>query len=159
MASGFFSYDNRMTKALPVDDNKRVYPRLIPNAIFSVAHPQPVLNPVLVALSADALKLIGLENLDHLTPKEMEELVLILSGNKVDSGSSPHAHCYCGYQFGIFTGQLGDGAAISLGEVISPKNPNDEMFSSDEFISNRMNSLQRWELQIKGAGITTFSRK
>ena len=142
-----------MTKALPVDDNKRVYPRLTPSAIYSVAHPQPVKNPVLVAYSADALKLLGLDGLESLSAKQIDELVLILSGNKVDNGSSPHAHCYCGYQFGIFTGQLGDGAAISLGEVISRMNVSDEM--SDD----NSGAIQRWELQIKGAGITTFSRK
>ncbi|CAM9848078.1 unnamed protein product, partial [Phaeothamnion confervicola] len=49
------------------------------------------------------------------------------------------AHCYCGHQFGSFAGQLGDGAAIYLGEVV-----------------NRAG--ERWELQLKGAGLTPFSR-
>lgn len=39
------------------------------------------------------------------------------SGNELLPGSEPSAHCYCGYQFGYFSGQLGDGAAMYLGEV------------------------------------------
>ena len=54
-------------------------------------------------------------------------------------GSETAAHCYCGHQFGVFAGQLGDGAAIYLGEVINSKN-------------------ERWEIQLKGAGLTPYSR-
>lgn len=46
--------------------------------------------------------------------------------------------CYGGHQFGSWAGQLGDGRAISLGEVV--------------------NRGQRWELQLKGAGKTPYSR-
>ena len=46
--------------------------------------------------------------------------------------------CYGGHQFGNWAGQLGDGRAISLGEVVHDK--------------------QRWELQLKGAGKTPYSR-
>lgn len=35
-------------------------------------------------------------------------------------GAEPHSHCYCGHQFGSFAGQLGDGAAMYLGEVEGP---------------------------------------
>lgn len=49
------------------------------------------------------------------------------------------AHVYCGHQFGNFAGQLGDGAAMYLGDL---KNPNGE----------------RMELQFKGAGKTPCSR-
>jgi serine/tyrosine/threonine adenylyltransferase len=46
--------------------------------------------------------------------------------------------CYGGHQFGTWAGQLGDGRAISVGEVVS--------------------GGQRWELQLKGAGKTPYSR-
>lgn len=46
--------------------------------------------------------------------------------------------CYGGHQFGSWAGQLGDGRAISLGEVL--------------------NAGKRWELQLKGAGKTPYSR-
>lgn len=65
------------------------------------------------------------------------EFVEYFSGNRALSGAEPAAHCYCGHQFGYFSGQLGDGAAMYLGEVV--------------------NSLgQRWELQFKGAGLTPY---
>lgn len=38
-------------------------------------------------------------------------------GNKLLPGAEPAAHCYCGFQFGYFSGQLGDGATMYLGEV------------------------------------------
>ena len=53
--------------------------------------------------------------------------------------ASQHAHCYCGHQFGSFSGQLGDGAALYLGEVVNSKG-------------------ERWEIQFKGAGPTPYSR-
>lgn len=42
------------------------------------------------------------------------------TGNKLMPGADPHSHCYCGHQFGSFAGQLGDGAAMYLGEVEGP---------------------------------------
>uniref|UniRef100_A0A8D0N2L3 Selenoprotein O n=1 Tax=Sus scrofa TaxID=9823 RepID=A0A8D0N2L3_PIG len=62
------------------------------------------------------------------------------SGNALLPGSEPAAHCYCGHQFGQFAGQLGDGAAMYLGEVCTAAG-------------------ERWELQLKGAGPTPFSRQ
>jgi uncharacterized protein YdiU (UPF0061 family) len=43
----------------------------------------------------------------------------LLSGGLLFEGATPLSHCYCGYQFGSFSGQLGDGRAISLGDVHS----------------------------------------
>ena len=63
----------------------------------------------------------------------------MFGGNRKLEGSVTAAHCYCGHQFGHFSGQLGDGAAISLGQVV---NDNGE----------------KWEMQLKGAGKTPFSR-
>lgn len=51
----------------------------------------------------------------------------------------PMSHCYCGHQFGAFAGQLGDGRAISLGDIIA---------KNGELI----------DLNLKGSGITPFSR-
>lgn len=51
----------------------------------------------------------------------------------------PYAQCYGGHQFGMWAGQLGDGRAITLGEVLNSKG-------------------ERWELQLKGAGKTPYSR-
>jgi uncharacterized protein YdiU (UPF0061 family) len=54
--------------------------------------------------------------------------------------SQPYAQCYGGHQFGSWAGQLGDGRAITLGEIVSSQG-------------------QRWELQLKGAGKTPYSRR
>jgi hypothetical protein len=66
-------------------------------------------------------------------------VVLCCVNSRIIPGSEPAAHCYCGYQFGYFSGQLGDGATMYLGEIIN-------------------NDGERWELQFKGAGQTPYSR-
>uniref|UniRef100_A0A8C7I6N1 Selenoprotein O n=1 Tax=Oncorhynchus kisutch TaxID=8019 RepID=A0A8C7I6N1_ONCKI len=63
----------------------------------------------------------------------------VVNGSKVMPGSEPAAHCYCGHQFGSFAGQLRDRAACYLGEVKAP------------------NPCVRWEIQVKGAGLTPYS--
>uniref|UniRef100_A0A3B4AR62 Selenoprotein O n=1 Tax=Periophthalmus magnuspinnatus TaxID=409849 RepID=A0A3B4AR62_9GOBI len=66
-------------------------------------------------------------------------------------GSEPAAHCYCGHQFGQFAGQLGDGAACYLGEVKVPPGQNPDLLLE--------NPSGRWEIQVKGAGLTPYSRQ
>ena len=58
--------------------------------------------------------------------KEMAKILKIdkietdlLSGNKLCTGMAPYAQCYGGHQFGAWAGQLGDGRAITLGEINS----------------------------------------
>lgn len=65
-----------------------------------------------------------------------EDLVSVFAGNSLLPGMSPYAARYGGHQFGHWAGQLGDGRAISLGETNSG-----------------------WEIQLKGAGITPYSRR
>lgn len=97
-------------------------------------------NPRLIAYSPDALALLGIDPPPAGETDAFEEkLASFLSGNSLPEGAATYAHCYCGHQFGGFAGQLGDGAAIYLGEVLG----------KDE---------NRWELQLKGAGPTPYSR-
>ena len=63
----------------------------------------------------------------------------MLGGNRVLPGMQPYAARYGGHQFGHWAGQLGDGRAITLGEVVSTDGA-------------------RYELQLKGAGRTPYSR-
>jgi uncharacterized protein YdiU (UPF0061 family) len=82
-------------------------------------------------------------------------LAELLCGNMLFQGSNPISHCYCGHQFGYFSGQLGDGRAISLGDV--PTHQNEENKQTIEKLG-----LRNWELvdlQIKGGGLTPFSRR
>jgi len=62
-----------------------------------------------------------LVNIARLPPVEYLQCPLrVNTGNKLMPGAQPHAHAYCGHQFGSFAGQLGDGAAMYLGEVEGP---------------------------------------
>ncbi len=70
---------------------------------------------------------------------ESAEFAQIFAGNALMDGMTPFAACYGGHQFGNWAGQLGDGRAISLGEIVNE-------------------SGERWELQLKGAGRTPYSR-
>lgn len=101
-------FDNRTINQLPIDSVKENYVRTVNGACFSRVTPTPVDNPKLVVYSPTALSLLDL------TPDEIESEVFVeyFSGNKVLPGSEPAAHCYCGHQFGYFSGQLGDGAAM-----------------------------------------------
>ena len=79
----------------------------------------------------------------------------IFGGLEVPPGSVPFAHCYGGFQFGNWVGQLGDGRAISLGHVIQVAMNEDH---DDDEQSLHLREIGRWELQIKGAGRTPYSR-
>uniref|UniRef100_A0A5G2Q861 Selenoprotein O n=1 Tax=Sus scrofa TaxID=9823 RepID=A0A5G2Q861_PIG len=131
-------FDNRALRALPVEtpppgpEGAPSAPRPVPGACFSRVRPAPLRQPRVVALSEPALALLGLGG--------EAEAALFFSGNALLPGSEPAAHCYCGHQFGQFAGQLGDGAAMYLGEVCTAAG-------------------ERWELQLKGAGPTPFSRQ
>ncbi|XP_054911445.1 selenoprotein O2 isoform X2 [Poeciliopsis prolifica] len=131
------AFNNTVLKRLPVDVSAGPGSRTVPAACFSrVGSLHPLLRPRLVALSQPALSLLGLTvqavQDDPLAPE-------YLSGSRALPGSEPAAHCYCGHQFGLFAGQLGDGAVMYLGEVESE-------------------TQGRWEIQVKGAGVTPYSR-
>ena len=97
--------------------------------------PTPIHAPYLVAFNPDVAAL--LEPNGGLRP---DAAVLdVMAGNAVPAGADPWAAVYAGHQFGVFVRQLGDGRAITLGEV-------------DDGAGGR------WEWQLKGAGTTAFSR-
>ncbi|KAJ8002931.1 hypothetical protein DPEC_G00164090 [Dallia pectoralis] len=141
-------FDNVALKKLPVDTSDQSGPRTVEGACFSRVKPQPLIKPRFVAVSSDALSLIGLNTPDVLDDPLAPEY---LGGCRVMPGSEPAAHCYCGHQFGSFAGQLGDGAACFLGEVKAPADQCPELL--------RENPSGRWEIQIKGSGQTPFSRQ
>uniref|UniRef100_A0A668RGL5 Selenoprotein O n=1 Tax=Oreochromis aureus TaxID=47969 RepID=A0A668RGL5_OREAU len=128
-------FDNVALKKLPLDPSEEQGVRQVKGACFSRVTPQPLTKPRFVAVSHQALALLGLDGEEVVNDPLGPEY---LSGSKVMLGSEPAAHCYCGHQFGQFAGQLGDGAACYLGEVKVPG---------------------RWEIQVKGAGLTPYSRQ
>lgn len=140
-------FDNVALKQLPLDPSTEPGVRQVRGACFSRVQPTPLKNPKFVAVSGPALALLGLDADEVLKDPLGPEY---LSGSKVMSGSEPAAHCYCGHQFGQFAGQLGDGAACYLGEVKAPMDQSPELLHE--------NPTGRWEIQVKGAGLTPYSR-
>lgn len=136
-------FDNVALRKLPLDPSEDAGVRQVKGACFSRVKPQPLTNPRFVAVSHEALALLGLDGEEVVDDPLAAEY---LSGSRVMPGSEPAAHCYCGHQFGQFAGQLGDGAACYLGEV---KVPPDQ---------DQQNPSGRWEIQVKGAGLTPYSR-
>jgi uncharacterized protein YdiU (UPF0061 family) len=107
----------------------------LPETFREERAPSGLADTRLVAASVDAAALI------ELAPGELEreEFLHIVSGRALLRAMQPVAAMYGGHQFGVWAGQLGDGRAITLGEV-----------------TNRRG--EPWELQLKGAGQTMFSR-
>jgi uncharacterized protein YdiU (UPF0061 family) len=129
------SFDNRFTRKLPADPESDNFRRQVPKACYSRVLPTKVTAPELVAFSREAA---GLIDLDESTCRS-EAFTRVFTGNLVLPGMDPFAMCYGGHQFGNWAGQLGDGRAINLGEVINSYG-------------------NRWMLQLKGAGATPYSR-
>jgi serine/tyrosine/threonine adenylyltransferase len=110
------------------------YARLPPRFYVRQA-PASVPAPRLVRLNQSLAVELGLD------PRWLSsaEGASVLAGNKVPEGAEPLAMAYAGHQFGGFVPQLGDGRAILLGEVLSPRG-------------------ERFDIQLKGSGRTPFSR-
>jgi len=107
----------------------------LPETYYSRVCPTPVPDPYLVCHSPEALRLLDLDESEISRP----ELIETLAGNQLLPGMDAIAALYAGHQFGQYVSQLGDGRAILLGEV---KNAAGE----------------GWEVQLKGAGRTPYSR-
>ncbi len=129
------NFDNRFTRLLPADPEPGNFRRQVPAACYSCVFPTPVKAPQTAAVSREAAQLLGLDDADC----RSKDFARVFSGNKVLPGMDPFAMCYGGHQFGNWAGQLGDGRAINLGEVVNL-------------------SGERWMIQLKGAGPTPYSR-
>ena len=130
-----FDFDNSFVRELPADSDPAVYSRQVYGAAYSRVMPAPVQAPQLAAHSREVAALVGFSEEDV----ARQLFADVFGGNALIEGMEPYAANYGGHQFGQWAGQLGDGRAITLAEVI-----------------NR--SGQRWELQLKGAGKTPYSR-
>ena len=130
------TFDNRFLHTLPGDANTRNHSRQVHGALWSRVEPAAVAAPRLIAYSPEVASTLGLSDAQMHSP----EMVSALAGNGKLPGMETYATAYGGHQFGNWAGQLGDGRAIFLGEVIAP-------------------DQQRFELQLKGAGPTPYSRR
>ena len=129
------TFDDRFVRELPADPVPVNTPRQVRGAAYTRVDPSKARAPKLVHFSREVAEELGLTPLDF----EKPELIEALAGSRVLDGMKPYAAAYGGHQFGNWAGQLGDGRAITLGEVVTP-------------------DARRLELQLKGAGRTPYSR-
>ncbi len=111
------------------------YARL-PQVFYAKLNPTPLESPpYLIHANHAAAKLIDLD------PEQCQrtEFATVFGGSALAPGMDPLAMLYSGHQFGIYVPQLGDGRAILLGEATNERG-------------------ERWDLHLKGAGMTPFSR-
>ncbi len=101
------------------------------SVFLSSVSPTPMPRPELIGWSASLAQLLNIDR--------SEVTLQILAGNKLPPGFKPYASRYGGHQFGHWAGQLGDGRAITLGQVVNLKGI--------------------FEVQIKGSGLTPYSRR
>ena len=113
--------------------DQNIVPEEVPEAFYALVEPTPVNKNELIAWSHELANDFGLER-----PTEGD--LQILAGNALHKQGSPFALRYGGHQFGHWAGQLGDGRAITLFEA-------------------KNSSGERHEFQLKGPGLTPFSRR
>lgn len=117
-------------------------PRMVKGALYTYVRPEETKSTELLGVSRTAMRDIGLSDGQENT----EDFMKTMAGNKIfwdeksGEGVYPWAQCYGGWQFGSWAGQLGDGRAISLFESTNPS------------------TKTRYEVQLKGAGRTPYSR-
>ncbi|MBC7745222.1 MAG: YdiU family protein, partial [Flavobacterium sp.] len=127
------NFKNDFVHTFPGDDSGKLQIRQTPGQLYSKAIPTPVQKPFLLGWSDGLAEKLGIQK-----PNDLD--VEILGGNHITPSMLPYAACYAGHQFGNWAGQLGDGRAITLGEWETPGG-------------------ETWELQLKGAGLTPYSRR
>ncbi|PNS14617.1 UPF0061 protein [Sphaceloma murrayae] len=126
-------------------------PRQVKDGLYTYVRPDPPTNPELLSVSPAALETLTLSPSAPTDPDFASTVsgssILTFSPDDLPSTSPeeqrksiiyPWAQRYGGFQFGQWAGQLGDGRAISLFEIPTPS--------------------ARYELQLKGAGRTPYSR-
>lgn len=117
---------------------------------FSPVMASRLLDPVVVSSNKLLAEELGIDP-DNLDSPEMLE---VMSGNFMTANIKPIALVYSGHQFGVWAGQLGDGRAMTLGELPVV----DAVTSSTELLDSELLDSELWDIQLKGAGPTPYSR-
>ncbi|MBT3878869.1 MAG: YdiU family protein [Candidatus Scalindua sp.] len=129
------AFDNSFTRELPADPETENYRRQVKQACYSRVKPTKVSQPQLVSYAREMAEKLDLAS----EVCETADFVEVFSGNRLLAGMDCYSTCYGGHQFGSWAGQLGDGRAINLGEIVNQQG-------------------ERWALQLKGAGPTPYAR-
>ena len=126
--------NDTFNQQLPVDSNVSNTRRQVFEAAFSFVSPRVPSHPKLLHVADEVAELLGISQAET----QSLDFLNLVSGSAVYPDSKPYAMAYAGHQFGNWAGQLGDGRAINLFEIL--------------------HNNQRWTLQLKGAGETPYSR-
>lgn len=129
------AFEYNFKNATPGDPSGLILPRQTPGMLWASTDPRVASNPQLLLASQSCEKLLDLSSLES----DSAEAAQFLTGSKLHFNCTPYSTRYGGHQFGHWADQLGDGRAITLGEVKSPHG--------------------RFELQLKGAGQSAYSRR
>jgi uncharacterized protein YdiU (UPF0061 family) len=105
------------------------------DAFSTTVLPEPIADPRLVVASTAAMALLDLDP----AQAELPVFAEIFSGHKLWADADPRAMVYSGHQFGSYNPRLGDGRGLLLGEVYNEAG-------------------EHWDLHLKGAGQTPYSR-
>lgn len=106
----------------------------LPAGFYTRLAPQGLNQPRLLHANSQVAGIIGLSE----TALSSPEFLAVCAGADSLPGGISLAAVYSGHQFGVWAGQLGDGRAHLLGEVVTPAGG--------------------WEWQLKGSGRTPYSR-
>ena len=128
-------FDDLFARSMPADPDLRVQPRQVRGVLYTPTQPTAVRAPALLGWSDVLAAELGVRR----PSADDDAAVASLAGNALAPGMKPYSSRYGGHQFGNWAGQLGDGRAITLGEMVDARG-------------------QRQELQLKGAGLTPYSR-
>ncbi len=135
MALSHLSVASDFVDSLPADPIQGNHLRQVRGACYSFVEPSRAGKPQLLAVSTELAESLGFSQEDC----HSREFLDVFAGNALLAGMKPYAMCYGGHQFGNWAGQLGDGRAITLGELLDRTGVNQT-------------------LQLKGAGRTPYSR-
>ena len=113
-----FKIDNSFIDNLPADENIENNRRQVFNACYSFVLPQKPKAGKLIHHSDDVCNELDISSEEI----NADPLQKILTGEEIFPNTKPFSMCYGGYQFGHWAGQLGDGRAIILVEIINKKN-------------------------------------
>lgn len=122
------------TKELPADTSLENSRRQVYEAVFSFVNPKKTSSPKVIHISDEMSESLGISTAESKSDFFRD----VFTGNTIYPNTKPYAMCYGGHQFGSWAGQLGDGRAINLFEI--------------------QHQNKHWQVQLKGAGETPYSR-